>query len=113
VDREVGWLDENVGPNPSHQILLADQLSSAFKQGDQNFQRPASDMHGLVAFLQEKLRWKQAERSERNLGWSGAGRSRSFLGERLVCVRIPNGGPRVNSPLGVELRQASGDCSRS
>jgi hypothetical protein len=31
MNREVGGLDENIRPNASHQILLADQLSVAFK----------------------------------------------------------------------------------
>ncbi|KGT79552.1 hypothetical protein MA20_11810 [Bradyrhizobium japonicum] len=52
VDREIGWLDENIGPDASHQIPLANQLTSAFKQGDQDFQRAASERHWLVAFLQ-------------------------------------------------------------
>src|ERR1043166_3300799 len=64
MDREVGRLHENIGPNASHQVLLADQLTWAFKQSDQNFERTASEGHGLVAFPQEKLRRKQTERSE-------------------------------------------------
>ena len=62
VDREVGRLDEDIGPNASHKVPLADQFAAAFKQSDQDFQSPASDRDGLVALLQEKLRRKQAER---------------------------------------------------
>src|SRR5215471_6335655 len=49
MDREVGRLDEDTGPNPSHQVLLADQLAAAFKQSDQDFQSATSEMHRLVA----------------------------------------------------------------
>src|SRR5215469_11715645 len=113
MDREVGRLDKDIGPNPSHQVLLADQLSAAFQQSDQDFQSATSEMHRLVAFPQKELRRKQAERSERDFGRSGAGRSNSPLEEWLVCIRILNGGSRVNFRFGLELRQASESCSRS
>src|SRR5215469_10391916 len=56
MDREVGGLDKDIGPNPSHQVLLADQLTPAFKQGNQDFQSPTPERYGLVALLQKKLR---------------------------------------------------------
>src|SRR4051812_29975111 len=34
MNRQVGGLNENVGPNASHQILLTDQLSVPFEQGN-------------------------------------------------------------------------------
>jgi hypothetical protein len=43
----------------SHQILLADQLSVAFKSG---FQSATSERHGLVDFQQKELGSKQAKR---------------------------------------------------
>src|SRR5262249_49421294 len=113
MDREVRRLDENIGPDPSHQILLADQLSTAFEQGDQDFQSATSERHRLVAFPQKELRREQAERSERDFSRSGAGRSNSLLEEWLVCIRILNGGSRVDYRFGLELRQASKSCSRS
>ena len=62
MNREVGGLNENVGPNASHQILLADQLSVAFKQSNQDFQSATSERHGLVDFQQKELGSKQAKR---------------------------------------------------
>jgi hypothetical protein len=61
MDREVARLDENIGPNASHQIMLADQLTASFKQSDQDFQSSASESYGLVALPQEKLRREQAK----------------------------------------------------
>jgi len=55
-------LDENIGPNASHQILLADHLSVALKQSNQDFQSATSERHGLVAFQQKELRSKKAKR---------------------------------------------------
>src|SRR3954447_13327707 len=34
MNRQVGGLNENVGPNASHQILLTDQLAVAFEQSN-------------------------------------------------------------------------------
>jgi hypothetical protein len=34
---------KTLGPNASHQILIADQLSVAFKQSNQDFQRATSE----------------------------------------------------------------------
>src|SRR5215471_4745062 len=79
MDRQVGRLDEDIGPNARHQLLLADQLAAAFKQSNQDLQRATSEGHGLVALPQKKLCRKQAKRSERYFGRSGAGRSNSYL----------------------------------
>jgi hypothetical protein len=43
MNREVGGLNENIGPNAGHQILIADQLSVAFKQSNQDFQSATSE----------------------------------------------------------------------
>ena len=64
MDCEVGLLDEYIGPDASHQVLLADQLAVAFKQRNQDLQSATSEGHGLVALQQKKLRGKQAKRSE-------------------------------------------------
>jgi hypothetical protein len=105
MDREVGGLDENIGPNTSHQILLADQLTASFKQSDQDLQGSASKSYGLVALPQEKLRRKQAKWSKRNSGWSGAGRSNSLLDEWLVQITSLKGTARIKSRFGIKLRQ--------
>jgi hypothetical protein len=55
MDREIRRLDKYIGPNPSHQLLLADQLTGAFEQHRQDLQSPASDRHWLIAFQQKKL----------------------------------------------------------
>ena len=61
VDREVGRLDKYVGPNPSHQILLADQLTGPFKQRDEDFQCATSKAHWLVALEQKESCREQAK----------------------------------------------------
>src|SRR5215475_165546 len=95
MNREVGGLDENIGPNASHQILLADQLSVAFKQGNQNCQSTTSERHGLVAFKQKGLRLKQAKLSEQSFCWRCAGSFGSFLEERPGNIRTLNGASDV------------------
>src|SRR6516165_9798388 len=43
VDRQVGRLDKDIWPNPSHQVLLADQLAAAFEQSNQDLQSTAPE----------------------------------------------------------------------
>jgi len=64
MDGQIGRLDKNIRPNASHQFLLADQLTWAFKQNNQDLQRTAAEGHWLVALQQKKLCRKQAKRSE-------------------------------------------------
>ena len=64
MDREVGGLDKDIGPNSSRQVLFADQFTAAFKQSNPNLQGTTSEWHGLVAFPQKELRRKQTKRSE-------------------------------------------------
>src|SRR5437660_12276612 len=113
MNREVGGLNENVGPNASHQILLADQLSVAFKQRNQDFQSATSERHGLVAFQQEVLRSKQAKRSERNFCWRCAGWFGSFLEEWPGRIRTLNRASDVKLRFEMNLLQASESYSRS
>ena len=56
MDGKVGGLDENIRPNASHQFLLTDQLTRAFKQHNQYLQSTTSERHRLVGFQQKKLR---------------------------------------------------------
>ena len=62
MDRKVGRLDKYVGPNPSHQFLLADQLTWTFKQHREDFQSTTSKRYCLVALQQKKPRREQAKR---------------------------------------------------
>jgi hypothetical protein len=64
MDGQIGGLDKNIGPNASHQFLLTDQLTWAFKQNNQDFQSTTSEGHWLVAFQQKKLCREQAKRFE-------------------------------------------------
>jgi hypothetical protein len=109
MNREVGGLNENIGPNASHQILLADQLSVAFKQSNQDFESATSERHGLVALQQKELRSKQAKRSERNLCWRCAG----WFGSLLEEWPTLNGASDVKPRFEMKLLQASESCSRS
>jgi hypothetical protein len=113
MNREVGGLNENIGPNASHQILLADQLSVAFKQSNQDFQSTTSKRHGLVAFQQEELRSKQAKRSERNFCWRCAGWFGSLLEQRTGRIRTLNCASDVKLRFEMKSLQASESCSRS
>jgi hypothetical protein len=68
MNGDVCGLNENIRPNASHQVLLTDQLTPAFKQSDQELQSPAPERYGLVTLEKKELRRKQAKRSERNVG---------------------------------------------
>jgi hypothetical protein len=68
MDRQVGRLDEYVGPNPTHQFFFANQLTWSVEQHDEDFQSAAPEAHWLVAFEQKKLCRVQAERPERDFG---------------------------------------------
>src|SRR5437879_3696352 len=103
MNREVGWLNENIRPNASHQILLGDQLSVAFKQSNQDFQSATSERHGLVAFQQKELRSKQAKRSERDFRWRCARSFGSFLEEWPGRIRTLNGAFDLKLRFGMKL----------
>jgi hypothetical protein len=64
MDREVGRLDKHVRPNPSHQLLLGDQLARSFKQDSEDMHGATAERYRFVAFEQKKLRRTQDERSE-------------------------------------------------
>jgi hypothetical protein len=64
MDSKIGRRDKNIGPNASNDFVLPDQLTSAFKQDDQDLQSPTSEGHGFVTFQQKKLCRKQSKRSE-------------------------------------------------
>src|SRR4029077_10166642 len=66
MDRKVGRLDKDVRPNPTHQLLLADQLTGSFKQDNQDFQSATTEAPRLSAFEQKKLCREQADRPECN-----------------------------------------------
>jgi hypothetical protein len=106
MDSEVGRLDKDIGPDARHQVLLADQLTAAFEQGHQKLQGTTSDRHRLVTFQQKKLRGKQAKRSERNVGWTGAGGTRPSLDEWVGRIRALNDVSNVKPRFGAKLLQA-------
>jgi hypothetical protein len=64
MDCKVGRLDKRVRPDSPHQFLLADQLTGALKQHNQDFQSATPKAHWLVAFEQKKLSREQAKRAE-------------------------------------------------
>jgi hypothetical protein len=64
MDRKIDGLDTYVRPNPSHQFLLADQLTWTFKQHRKDFQSTPSEGHRLVSFQQKKLCREEAKWSE-------------------------------------------------
>jgi len=54
MGRKVGRLDKYVGPNASHQFLLADQLTCTFKQHGEDFQCTTSKRYWLIDHDPEK-----------------------------------------------------------
>src|SRR4051812_31927414 len=113
MNRQVGWLNENIRPNASHQILLADQLSMPFKQSNQDFQSATSETHGLVAVQQKELSPKQAKWSERDFRWRCARWFGSFLKEWPSRIHTLNGAFDLKLRFGMKLLQTSESCSRS
>jgi len=103
VDRKTAGLDKYVRPNPSHQFLLADQLTWAFEQHGEDFQSAPSEGHWLVPFQQKKLSREQAKRSERNFGWRGVGGFGSLREEWLVRIRTLGCASLVSSRFGMKL----------
>jgi hypothetical protein len=61
MDSEVGRLDKQVGPNPSYQLLLTDQLARPFKQDNEHLHGATADRHRFVSFQQKKLCRQQAK----------------------------------------------------
>jgi hypothetical protein len=110
---EVGGLDENIGPNASHQILPADQLSVVFKQRNQDLQSATSERHRLIAFQQQKLRRKQTKGSEQNSCWRCAGCSSSFFEQWSGSIGTLNGASDVELRFEMKLLRASESRSRS
>jgi hypothetical protein len=105
MDGKIGRLDKNIRPNASHQFLITDELTWAFKQNDQDFQSATAEGHWLVALQEKKLRREQAKRTERNLGWRAAGRFGAFLEDRLARIRTLNGASHVKSQFETRFRQ--------
>jgi hypothetical protein len=68
MHREVVSLDGNIGPNASHQIMLADQLAAPFQQSNQYLQSTTSEGNRILAFQQQKLCRKQAKGTKCNFG---------------------------------------------
>jgi hypothetical protein len=56
VDRKVGRHHEYPWPNPSHQLVLADQLAGPLGQGDQNIEGATAKSNLIVAFQQQALK---------------------------------------------------------
>src|SRR4051812_44542614 len=64
MDRKVGRHHEYPWPNPSHQLVLADQLARPFGQGDQNIEGATAKSNLFVAFEQQALKGQQPEGTE-------------------------------------------------
>ncbi len=64
VDRQVGFLDEGVGPDTAHKVFFFNQLPMAFEQNGQNVDGFAGERHEFVIAKKEALRNIQLKRSE-------------------------------------------------
>jgi hypothetical protein len=59
-------VNERVGPDPRHQLVLADHFAGALDEGNQDIESAASDANGLVALEQEPLSREQPEGAKRD-----------------------------------------------
>ena len=64
LDGQIGMPDKDIGPDAIHQFLLADQITCALEQDDQDFQSTTSEGNRLVAVQQKKFRREQAKRAK-------------------------------------------------
>ena len=55
MDRQIRLPHHGVGPHDPHELALADQLSRALHQDDQDVQRPTAETHGPVPLHQQPL----------------------------------------------------------
>src|SRR5258708_13540898 len=69
---EIAFLDEDVGPDPGHQLALADQVAGPLDQRHQNVERPAAETKRPVPLQEETLVWENVEGAERHR-WRGQG----------------------------------------
>ena len=61
------FLDDDIGPYSCAESLPGDHLTSLLDERDEQIPCPAAEPHRQLAFEQELLRRKQAERTEREL----------------------------------------------
>jgi len=66
-------------------------------------QSATSEGHRIVGLEQKKLRWQEAERSERDFSWRDASRFGSFVEEWSVRVRTLKGASEVKPRFGLKL----------
>lgn len=72
MDFQVAAVDERIWPHTCHQLILADKLTRAFDQRDQQIEGAAAETKRFVGFQQEPLRRKETEVAER-YGMPGGG----------------------------------------
>ena len=64
VNPEIAVLDERIGPDATHQLLIAQQLTGAFNERYQDLAGAAAQVNGRVAIEKQLSRWKESEGPE-------------------------------------------------
>ncbi len=65
VNAERSLLDHRSGPGTRHQLIMRDQLASAFDQRCQKIEGPTAETYRLPVRQQYPLNWYQLKRTER------------------------------------------------
>jgi hypothetical protein len=61
VNPEIAVLDERIGPHAPHELLIAQQLTSAFNERYQDLAGAATQVNGRVAIEKQLSRWEESE----------------------------------------------------
>ena len=108
MDAEVALLDEGVGPDFPHQVVLADQLAARFDQRNQEVEGAAPEPHRLVAFDEQLPRRIEPERPEGQtvIGGGGGG---GFVGqERSLGARAGSADSYMRASMTVKPARQGG-----
>ena len=99
VDPEIAVLDERIGPDATHQLLIAQQLTSALNERCQDLAGAAAEVNGRVAIEKQLSRWKESEGPEGYL---------AHRIDRTSCLSINS-----NDPTGWARKVAPQACDMS
>src|SRR5262245_7336295 len=67
MDPEIAVFDERVGPDPTHQLLIAQELTGALNERRQDLAGATAEVNGFVAIEKQLSRWNEPEGPERDL----------------------------------------------
>ncbi len=67
MEPQAAFLDNHIGPNPRHQILLADDFIRRGRQGDEDVEGARAQLYGSAFSCQEPFTRSQMERAKRQI----------------------------------------------